>query len=68
MRMSHLERIDTESCMKEREKERYCWRAGEISRNEGGEGRDTIRVDGFLAFESIFLVKSDSSERGHVCL
>ena len=24
--------------MKERGKERYCWRAGVMSRNEGGEG------------------------------
>ena len=37
MRMIHLERIDGESCMKEREKERYCCRAGVISRNEGEE-------------------------------
>ena len=36
--MTHLERTDGESCMKEREKERYCWRAGVISRNEGEEG------------------------------
>ena len=35
--MIRLERIDTESCVEEREKERYCWRAGVISRNEGEE-------------------------------
>ena len=35
--MTHLERTDGESCMKEREKERYCWRAGVMSRNEGEE-------------------------------
>ena len=35
--MIRLERIDTESCVEERGKERYCWRAGVISRNEGEE-------------------------------
>ena len=35
--MTHLERIDGESCVKEREKERYCWRSGVMSRNEGEE-------------------------------
>lgn len=38
VRMTHLERIDGESCVKERGKERYCWRAGVMSRNEGEEG------------------------------
>ena len=37
MRITHLERIDGESCVKERGKERYCWRAGVMSRNEGEE-------------------------------
>ena len=37
VRMIHLERIDAESCVKERGKERYCWRAGVMSRNEGEE-------------------------------
>ena len=41
--MTHLERTDGESCMKEREKERYCWRAGVISRNEG-EKEETLFV------------------------
>ena len=36
--MTRLERIDGESCVEERGKERYCWRAGVISRNEGEEG------------------------------
>ena len=40
MRMSHLERIDEESCVKERGKERYCWRAEVMSRNEGEEGEE----------------------------
>ena len=34
--MTHLERIDGESCVEERGKERYCWRV--MSRNEGEEG------------------------------
>ena len=37
MRMTHLERIDAESCVKERGYLRYCCRAGVISRNEGEE-------------------------------
>ena len=36
--MTRLERIDGESCVEERGKERYCWRAGVMSRNEGEEG------------------------------
>ena len=43
MRMSYLERIDGESCVKERGEERYCWRAGVMSRNEGGE-EETLLV------------------------
>ena len=37
VRMTRLERMDGESCMKERGKERYCWRAGVMSRNEEEE-------------------------------
>ena len=33
--MTHLERIDGESCVEERGKERNFWRAGVMSRNEG---------------------------------
>ena len=36
--MTRLERIDAESCVKERGEERYCWRAGVMSRNEEEEG------------------------------
>ena len=36
--MTHLERIDGESCVKERGYLRYFLRAGVISRNEGEEG------------------------------
>ena len=54
--------------MKERGEERYCWRAGVMSRDEGGEGGETLRLDGSLVLERNALIKSDSSERGHVCL
>ena len=37
VRMTRLERMDGESCVEERGKERYCWRAGVMSRNEGEE-------------------------------
>ena len=40
--MTRLERIDGESCVKEREKERYCWRAGVMSRNEGDEEEELL--------------------------
>ena len=35
--MTHLERIDSESCVEERGEERYCCRAGVMSRNEEEE-------------------------------
>ena len=38
--MTHLERIDGESCVEEREKEKYSERAGVMSRNEGEEGEE----------------------------
>ena len=38
MRMIRLERIDAESCVKERGNLRYFRRAGVMSRNEGKEG------------------------------
>ena len=40
--MTHLERIDGESCVEERGKERYCWRAGVMSRNEEEEGETLL--------------------------
>ena len=42
--MSRLERIDGESCVEERGKERYCWRAGVMSRNEGEEEGEKLFV------------------------
>ena len=42
VRITHLERIDGESCVKERGEERYCWRAGVMSRNEGEEGEELL--------------------------
>ncbi len=42
MRITHLERTDGESCVKERRKERYSWRAGVISRNEGEEEEELL--------------------------
>ena len=48
MRMSHLERIDGESCVEEREKEKYSERAGVMSRNEGKEGEELFVLTVFL--------------------
>ena len=50
--MTHLERIDGESCVKERGKERYCWRAGVMSRNEGEE------EEGLFVWAVFFFVKA----------
>ena len=51
--MTHLERIDSESCMKERGEERYCWRAGVMSRNEGEEGEELFVWMVFLYLNAI---------------
>ena len=37
-----------EWCVKEREKERYCWRAEVMSRNEGGEEEELFVWTVFL--------------------
>ena len=41
--MSHLDRADAESCVEERGYLTYCWRAGVMSRNEGGEEEKLLR-------------------------
>ena len=48
VRMTHLERIDGESCVEEREKEKYSERAGVMSRNEGKEGEELFVLTVFL--------------------
>ena len=48
MRITHLERIDGESCVEEREKEKYSERAGVMSRNEGKEGEELFVLTVFL--------------------
>ena len=48
MRMTRLERIDGESCVKERGYLTYCWRAGVMSRNEGKEGEELFVLTVFL--------------------
>ena len=53
-------------CVEERGQERYCWRAGVMSKGEGGEEGGTLGMNGFLVLESPSLVKSDSGERGYV--
>ena len=35
--------FEDEECVKERGEERYCWRAGVMSRNEGEE-RETLLI------------------------
>ena len=42
VRMTHLEIIDGESCVKERGYLTYCWRAGVMSRNEGEEEEELL--------------------------
>ena len=55
MRMTHLERIDEESCVKERGKERYHWRAGVMSRNEGEEEETLFVLTVFLYWNAYSL-------------
>ena len=52
--MTRLERIDGESCVKERGEERYCWRAGVMSRNEGEE---LFVWMVFLYLKAVFLLR-----------
>ena len=46
--MTRLERIDGESCVKERGYLRYHWRAGVMSRNEEGKGEVLLVLGVFL--------------------
>ena len=43
--------------MKERGEERYCWRAGVMSRNEGGEGEELFVWMVFLYWKAIPLLR-----------
>ena len=54
MRMTHLERIDGESCVKERGEERYCRRAGVMSRNEGKEGEELFVWIVFFSLKALW--------------
>ena len=54
VRMTHLERIDGESCVKEIGEERYCWRAGVMSKNEGEEEEELL-VWMFLCLKAYLL-------------
>ena len=53
--MTRLERIDGESCVEERGKERYCWRAGVMSRDEGEEEEELFVWTVFLYLNAYFL-------------
>ena len=55
--MTRLERIDAESCVKERGEERYCWRAGVMSRNEGEEGEELFVWMVFLHWNARLLTR-----------
>ena len=46
-----------EGCVEERGEERYCWRAGVMSRNERGEG------EGLLVWRVFFSLKARSLSR-----
>ncbi len=43
--------------MKERGEERYCWRAGVMSRNEGGEGEELLVWTVFFFAKAYFLLR-----------
>ena len=57
VRITHLERIDGESCVKERRKERYSWRAGVISRNEGEEEEELLVLTVFFHWNAYSLLR-----------
>ena len=44
-----------EGCVKERGQERYCWRAGVMSRNEGGEEEELFVWMVFLHLNAYLL-------------
>ena len=56
-----------EVCERRRKGEILLESRSDVSEWERG-GRGTSGMNGFLAVESKSLIKSDSSERGHVCL
>ena len=47
---------------------RYCWRAGVMSRNEGGEEEGLLVLMVFLREKAHFLLRATAVRRGHVCL
>ena len=47
---------------------RYCWRAGVMSRNEGGEEERLLVLMVFLREKAHFLLRATAVRRGHVCL
>ena len=64
MRVTRLERIDSESCVKERGEERYCWRAGVMSRNEGEEGETLFVWTAFLHWNAYSLSRETVVREG----
>ena len=64
MRMTHLERIDGESCVKERGYLRYCRRAGVMSRNEGKEGEELFVWMVFLHLKARILSRETIVREG----
>ena len=53
-----------EGCVKERGKERYCWRARVISRNEGEEGEELFVWTVFLFLKAFSLSRSTVVREG----
>ena len=47
---------------------RYCWRAGVMPRNEGGEGEELMVLMVFLREKAHFLLRATVARRGQVCL
>ena len=62
--MTRLERIDAESSVKERGEERYCWRAGVMSRNEGEEGETLFVRTVFLYLKANSLLRATVVREG----
>ena len=62
--MTHLERIDAESCVKERGYLRYFRRAGVMSRNEGKEGEELFVWMVFLHLKARILTRETIVREG----
>ena len=56
--------MSDERFVKERGKERYCWRAGVMSRNDGEEGEGLFVLTVFLCLKALLLSRATVVREG----